>query len=110
VRPAPPVECDRQEGHCYIGRRSSTADDANAILHGVQPRYGYGTAVPPYKKLTINVAPEIHAELQRLADEQSISITELIKRAVALHKFVWEHRHGELLIKEGDDIKQIVLL
>lgn len=64
-----------------------------------------------YKKLTINVAPEVHEELQRLADEMGgITITELIKRAVALQKFVWEHRDGELLIREGDKVKQIVLI
>lgn len=66
--------------------------------------------MPGYKKLTINLAPDVHAELQRLADEQGITITELIKRAVALHKFVWEHRHGELLVKEDGELKQILLI
>lgn len=64
-----------------------------------------------YKKLTINLAPEVHAELQRMADERGITITELIKRSVALDKFVWEHRDAELLIKDGDGtVKQVVLL
>lgn len=63
-----------------------------------------------YKKLTINVSPEVHEELQRLADERGITITDLIKRAVALDKFVWEHRDAELLLKEGDTVRQIVLL
>lgn len=65
-----------------------------------------------YKKLTINLAPEVHEELQRLADERGITITELIKRAVALDKFVWENRDAELLLKDkdGDTIRQIVLL
>ena len=66
-------------------------------------------AGPRYKKLTINVTPEVHEELQQLADARGITITELIKRAVALDKFVWEHRKGELLIKEGDRVKEIVL-
>jgi predicted transcriptional regulator len=61
-----------------------------------------------YKKLTINVSPEVHEELQRLADARGITITELIKRAVALEKFVWEHREGELLLKEGDRVREIV--
>ena len=63
-----------------------------------------------YKKLTINLAPELHEELQRMADERRITITELIRRAVALDKFVWEHRTAELLLKDGDQIRQIVLI
>lgn len=62
-----------------------------------------------YKQLKINVAPDLHAELARLADEQGITITDLIKRAVALHKFVWEHRSGELLIREGDETERVVI-
>ena len=63
-----------------------------------------------YKKLTINLAPELHEELQRMAEERGITITELIRRAVALDKFVWEHRDAELLLKDGDEIRQIVLI
>lgn len=61
-----------------------------------------------YKKLTINVAPDVHEELQRLADAQGITITDLIKKSVALNKFVWEHRDGELLIMKGDTVKRVV--
>lgn len=63
-----------------------------------------------YKKLTINVAPDVHEELRRLAEAQGITITDLIKRAVALHKFVWEHRDGELLIKQGGTVKQVLVV
>lgn len=45
-----------------------------------------------YKRLTINLAPEIHEELQALADDDGITLTELLKRAVALHKFYSQHR------------------
>ena len=63
-----------------------------------------------YKKLTINLAPELHEDLQRMAEARGITITELIRRAVALDKFVWEHRNAELLLKDGDEIRQIVLI
>jgi len=43
-----------------------------------------------YKRLTIDVAPEVYEELQRLADERGITLTELFKRAVAQDKFVWD--------------------
>ncbi len=62
-----------------------------------------------YKKLTINVHPDVHAELAKLADAQGITLTELIKRSVALHRFVWEHRNAELLLRDGEEIKQVVL-
>lgn len=63
-----------------------------------------------YKKLTINMSNEVHAELARLAEERGITITELIKRAVALDKYVWEHRDAELLLKDGESVRQIVML
>jgi hypothetical protein len=63
-----------------------------------------------YKKLTINVSPELHEELQRMADERGITITELIRRAVALDKFVHENRDAELLLRDGDKVRQIVLV
>jgi predicted transcriptional regulator len=62
-----------------------------------------------YKALTIKMAPDVHAELADLAEQRGISITELIKRAVALDKFCWEHRDAELLVRDGDHVKQIVM-
>ena len=53
-----------------------------------------------YKKLTINVSPDVHAELRRLADAQGITITDLIKRSVGLNRFLWEHRDGTLMLHE----------
>jgi hypothetical protein len=65
-----------------------------------------------YKKLTINLAPDYHAELVRLAEARGITITDLIKGALALDKYVWEHRDAELLMKDkdSDTIRQIVLI
>jgi hypothetical protein len=64
--------------------------------------------VPGYRKLTINLAPELHDKLQAVASERSITVSELIRRAVALDLFIWEHRGAELLLKEGDSVKEIV--
>lgn len=62
-----------------------------------------------YKKFTINVAEDVWSELQHLANEMTGgSVTELVRQAVALQKFAWEHRDGELLIKRGDRIDRIV--
>lgn len=62
------------------------------------------------KKLTINIASDLHGEIQRTAEERGITITELIRRAIALDKFVWDHRDAELLVKNGEDVRQIVLI
>lgn len=62
-----------------------------------------------YKRLVIQLAPEVHEELTNLADQRGISITELIRRAVALDKFCWEHRDAELLVKDGGSVRQIVM-
>jgi hypothetical protein len=68
--------------------------------------------VAAYKKLTINLAPEVHEDLQRMADERGVTITELIRRAIALDKFVYEHRDADLLLRERDgrELRQIVLI
>jgi predicted CopG family antitoxin len=65
-----------------------------------------------YKKLTINVAAEVYDELQKMAEERDLTVTDLVKRAIALDRFVWENRDGELLIKDkdSDTVRQIVLL
>lgn len=63
-----------------------------------------------YKKLTIRMHPDAHAALQRLAEEQGCTVTDLIKRSVALNKFVWEHRDAQLLIKEGDTVTKVVMV
>lgn len=44
------------------------------------------------KTLTITLAPEVHDELQALADDDEITLAELFRRAVALHKFASAHR------------------
>jgi hypothetical protein len=66
--------------------------------------------VADYKKLTINLAADLHEDLQRMAQERGINVSELIRRAIALDKFVWEHREEELLLKNGDTTRQIVLI
>ena len=62
-----------------------------------------------YVKLTIKMSNEVQAELAAMADQRGISITELIKRSLALDKYVWEHRDAELLVRDGDHVRQIVM-
>lgn len=62
-----------------------------------------------HKTLTINMAPEAHEELTSLADQRGITITELVRRALALDKYCWEHREDELLVADDDHVRQIVM-
>jgi len=63
-----------------------------------------------YKRLTINMSDEVWADLTDLAAQQGIDMIELIKRAVALNKYCWEHRDAELLLKDGGRTRRIVML
>ncbi|MGH9247662.1 MAG: CopG family transcriptional regulator [Acidimicrobiales bacterium] len=87
---------------------------ARASTRGTRTQAGSGSKAKDtanrYKKLTINLAPAVHGELHRLADERGVTISELIRRAIALDLFLHEHRDSELLLKRGDDIRQIVLV
>jgi hypothetical protein len=60
-----------------------------------------------YKRLTINIADELHDELQALADEREIDVTELVRRAIALDRFVWQHRDNDIYV--GDAKRSTVL-
>ena len=62
-----------------------------------------------YVKLTIKMPNEVHDELEGLARQRGTNVTGLIKRAVALDKYVWEHRDAELLVRDGDHVRQVVL-
>ena len=42
-----------------------------------------------YVKLTIKMPNEVHDELEGLARQRGTNVTGLIKRAVALDKYVW---------------------
>ena len=45
-----------------------------------------------YRKLTIKVSPEVHAELRQMAKERHTTVTTLLRTAVALQKFLYQHQ------------------
>ena len=99
-------QADRASGDAMRLRRGAAQGESGHA----ERRASVAEPETGYKKLTISVAPDVYSELQRLADEMGgITITELIKRAVALQKFVWENRSVGVLIEEGEKVKQIVL-
>lgn len=46
--------------------------------------------------LTISIEGGVYEELLLLCEEQGITITDLVRRGVVLHKFLWEHRDKKL--------------
>lgn len=63
-------------------------------------------------RLVIDLAPGYHAELSRLAEERGLSVTDLLRGALALDRYVWENRGGELLTRDqaSGDVRQVVLV
>lgn len=60
-----------------------------------------------YKTLTIKMAAELHDDLHAMADDRGITVSELIRRAIALDKFVWENRNSGQASVDGDHLRQI---
>jgi len=65
-----------------------------------------------YKRLTINMSPAVHAELVERSERRGISVTELVRRAVALDLFVQENIEGgsRILVEREGERREIVLI
>lgn len=59
----------------------------------------------------ITCTENVYTEICRLAAEQGLTVTELVKRSLALHGFMHDRcRAGaRLLMQQGDDIRSIEL-
>lgn len=60
-------------------------------------------ATPRVVRLSVNLAPSVAAALKSTADKQGVSITEAIRRAVALWKLVSDARDNNqrIMLAEG---------
>jgi Ribbon-helix-helix protein, copG family len=63
-----------------------------------------------YTRLTIHVSPEMHEDLSQRAAAKGLSITDLIRRSIALESFLWEHQQtgAEILIRNGDTVRKVM--
>jgi len=65
-------------------------------------------------RLNINLTKESAAALRKLADEQHISVTEAVRRAIAVLNFVQEERKEGRKIQtmdpDGKDRRELVLM
>lgn len=62
------------------------------------------------RRLTLNLSPEIYEEMRALADQKSISLTELVRRAVAREKFFHEHKDQQVILRDGEREQIVVML
>lgn len=65
-------------------------------------------------RLNINLTKESAAALRKLAEEQHISVTEAVRRAIAVLNFVQEERNEGRKIQtmdpDGKDRRELVLM
>jgi hypothetical protein len=61
-------------------------------------------------KVTISLTESQYEDLVQLADEHEISLSALVTRGIALQKFLLEHKDAEILLKQGDQLRQIFLV
>jgi len=62
-------------------------------------------------KISANLAPEVVAALRDLAEKRGTSMTEVLRRAISMEKFIDDEidRGGKLLVETADqEIKQVV--
>lgn len=65
-----------------------------------------------YRKTTVGMSNEVHDALTWMKVEMDVgTVTDVVKRSVALMKFVLEHKDCELLIRRPDgELERIVIL
>jgi predicted transcriptional regulator len=62
------------------------------------------------RKVTVNLSDETIKDLKEVADKRGISLTEVIRRAIATEKFVQDEREegGKILVeKPGGRVREV---
>lgn len=64
-------------------------------------------------RLSINLAPDVAAELKRLAANKNVSVTEAVRRSIAIWSF-WETQkaagHTPAVLDSNGRAKEVVIL
>lgn len=65
-----------------------------------------------HKRLTINLPQELWEDLAARAEQRGISVTELIRRAVALDAYLNDQASGtdRILVERGDTLRELVFV
>lgn len=67
---------------------------------------------PEFTKVTIAMPKSMHEALRQRARQRGITVTELMRRAVALDRVVFDPNHPEreVILREGDTERTLMLL
>lgn len=63
-------------------------------------------------RLTANISPDVADALKSLADEQGVTITEALRRAISTEKYLKDKVEGgaKVLVEEGGKLKELVFI
>ena len=65
---------------------------------------------PGLRRVTIKLTESAYEELKSMAAEQNLSLTGLIRKALATDRFFWINRKAKILLREGSSTREVVLL
>jgi hypothetical protein len=76
------------------------------------PTRGRDAPSDPLVRLSVNLSPDLANELKQYAGHKGISITEAVRRAIAVLTFVEnaQSRGASLHLEEGGALKEILFL
>ena len=80
-----------------------TIDEANLELTDVDE----ATEV---RRITIKLTPEAYDELRSRAKARNLTLTGLIRKALATDRFFYDHRDAQVLLRDGSSTREVVLL
>jgi hypothetical protein len=68
------------------------------------------TETPKPKRLTIQLAPETAAVLERLAKSKGVTLTEALRQAIGTEDYLYQasKRGSKVLLEEKDQLKELV--
>lgn len=61
------------------------------------------------RKVTITMPKWMHDDLRQRARRRGITVTELMRRSVALDRVLHEDPDNQILIRRGDELERVVL-
>ena len=75
---------------------------------------GTGPKMPPgTRRLSVNVSCDVGEAIEELAKGNNTTITDVIRRAVSIYKFVDDvvHVHdGKILVEQGGSVREVQFL
>lgn len=115
-----PTEGDEMAENCWwqlnCGKLSPLKDGRVSL--DLQEEQGGGMAQTPrgesdetdeMRKVTITMPKWMHDDLRQRARRRGITVTELMRRSVALDRVLHEDPDNQILIRRGDELERVVL-